>query len=638
MASFKAKQVPQSMFVVYLFWGISASILYADQEYDLYYALMCVAAILFGFIAASFESESTRRVIKQSLLPQELGEIRSSLGPVPVHVGLPDLTHEIDFNQLAFHYPLGYESETHTALATYRKNFSISHPHYVSLFDDLLRLFTASQNIDYPASYAIDASGEEEVVNTSDSHAGRSLLSHSLLVFTLSVLNFASFCEAYAPEKPKRAQHPTYKPDPIDPLPGLLGLAHDVGKFLTFTLHKADDGKLLAKRLFPRHDAYGPQVLARLPSFWDSGIRREDRQIIENVLACYHHPKDAPFVPATATAGEKDRSDRETALLQFLIASDKLAGAIEGGQTYQQAVAAADVSSPESVAADQDNWVDLFLRFLATNHCINVTSGKSLAFKTEEEGKSLLVVDETLFINHFCEYIKQPELSLLKAGKDPHPVTSNLLMKLEELDVVYRPDTKSTHGRSAELNIFKVMLLDKDDKPFAEISRAFTLDLTSWGGAARLKDLPNTPVKIIFGKCRFGARGARKDFVSDAINEAVTGERTTSEPLSIFQLPSRPASPKKVTKKSTISARNPEALQSGLALAIRSNKIPVEKEITVDNLSFFVLVGQDDWFIQNGYPIEVIQEPLFMLQAGIREIKPSKTVPDKHVITIQKIP
>ena len=466
MASFKAKQVPQSMLVVYLFWGITAAILYADQDYDLYYALACGSIILFGLIAASIDSESARQRIKQKLMPDTLGGMRSSLGPVPVHVPAPALARQINLSQLQRHYPSGYEDKTHTAIEEYRQAFTASHPHYVALFDDLLRLFTAPENIDYPASYAIDASGESETENTSDSHAGRSLLSHSLLVFTLSILNFSAFCSNYTPEKPKRAQNPNYKPDLLDPLAGLLGLAHDVGKFLTFQLYRDAQGNVLAKRQFARHDTYGSQVMARLTSFWHTGIPNDERQIIENILACYHHPKDLPFVPATPTSGEKDRSDRETALLQFLIASDKLAGAIEGGQTYQEAVATIESPDVAPDVVDKDNWVDLFILFLAANQCINLPSGKSLAFKTEEEGRSLLVVDETLFINSFCDYIKQPELALLKSGKDPHPVTSNLLVKLDELDVVYRPDTKSTHGRSAELNIFKVILLDKADKPF----------------------------------------------------------------------------------------------------------------------------------------------------------------------------
>ena len=639
MASFKAKQVPQSAFVVYLFWGITASILYADTDFDLYYAFACLVTIAFGLAAASVDSESKRGRRKKVLSPSELRGIKSTLGPVPVHQSLPPINHEVTSGLLKPYYPPNFEDKTPVSLNAYLAMFGQSHPHYAALFDEILGLLTTPEHLLFSASYDIDATTDVEIANTSRSHGNRSLLTHSLLVFTLSMLNFESYCQKYAPEKPKRANKPDYKPDPKDPLVGILGLAHDLGKLLTFKLFKDETGKLIVKRIFRHHDAYGSQVMARLPGFWHPDISAADRDIIQNILACYHHPKDLPYTPATMTAPERDRNDREVALLRFLIESDKLAGALEAGMAYNDAVDQVALVAPEQEDVDKGNWVDLLVMFLATNKCINLLTGKSLAFKTQIDDRVLLIFDEAAFIAAFCDFIKQPAMAQLKTGNNPHPVTSNLLVKLDALDVVYRPDTKSTSGRSPELNIFKISLLDQAGTQFAAVARTFTLDITNWAALERLKEISDSHVKIVFESCRFGVRGARKDLTTDAINEEVTGEHSDNSPPSIFDMGKRQSNKSVATKQRNQKQQTTPAalkLRRMVAVAITAKTLIVEKEITVDGKPFFVFVGQDTWFTDQGYSIDTLKDPSFMAEAQIIEIKPSKTVPLMHVITISK--
>lgn len=637
MASFKPKQAPLSALVVFLFWGGSTVIFYADKAIDFYFVLAIIIAVVCGFDIAKSRSQGKRLAIKRHLSPHTLSGISSSLGPVPIHLEPLALAKTIDTKTLLEHFPKEYRNQTTKAINSYIDRYSVTHPHYVSLLESILMLLIEKDHIQYTASYDIDASSGEDIENTVRAHGDRKLLTHSLLVFALCFNQYENYCASYKPQKPRRAIDSEYKPDLNDPLPGLLGIAHDIGKLHTFRLVKDPQKGLLVKRVLRNHDVYGARVIAMLDAFWCSDIPDDERSILQNVLSCYHHPQSLPYEPSSEKSPEKNCSDRETALLEYLIKMDHMAGAIEGGMAIADALESSDNLAPTEEVHDSDDWVSLFIRFLAMNNDINLSAGqKSIAFKTELDGRCLLVFDELLFLNSFCHYLKKPNLIDIKVGKEAHPVTSNILNRLDGLEVVYRPDKRQTFGRPAELCIFRASFKNKESdlEPFLVIGSTFTLDITSWDALERVRGMKNINAAVTFHNCKFGNRGQRKDLGVEAVNEEITGETNLEPVINVLDI-KKTASTKK-TKERVPPTISGSVLNSMVRIAVTKGGLRVEKEIEVDGVFYFVLVGQDQWFINLGLMPEKMKDLVFMSEAKILEVKDSKTMPGTSVIVIAK--
>lgn len=641
MAALSPKRVPHSAAIVFSFWGFIFWVYNADKATDPTLALSVSIACLVAGILAKSESIAYRKNTKSGLLKDTVRGVVSSIGPVPFHTPVIPINNALDTKLIRANYPPEFRDSKNDLVAQYFSKYEVSHPHYADLFEAILRLLTAPEHIYMPASYACDGTNGDLWIET-NYHGNRSLLTHSILVYDLMISESESYCEKYSPEKPKHANDINFKPDSNDPLIGILGLAHDIGKLKTFILLE-NNGKYLAKKIKRNHDSEGSRVMSLLPEFWNPNIPPIDRAIIQNVMAFYHHPSDLPIAPPDEnSAQEKYVSDRQTALLWLLVKSDRMAGAIEHGESYDRARRTViDLKIDTDLSSNSHETIlESFIRFLATTHGVNAKGGRSTAFKTSVDDKTLLIFDEKEFINNYADFIGKPEFKTMKtSGNSPHPVISNLLKTLDTQSVVYRVESNSTAGMPAELCLYSIEFFDPNDdgiKPSLILSSAFILDISGYDVLARYKNMPDSHSKPKFGRRRFGARGVdRKSTDDNIVSELFSGsDAEESFGFSIMDLPKRKQGKQKIAIAGTAKIK-PSALAVKLiSQAIQTSALVPIKEFKKDNLKMLVFAGADEWFIKNIGPIESMRDPAFMSACNITEIKPSVKSPDQHIIVV----
>jgi hypothetical protein len=657
MSSFKPKQVPKSALGVFLFWGGSFWLLYADHVFDPVFLLSSLLILFLAGMVACEVAKNSRHQLKTALIGNTINGLSSSLGVVPVHQPPLALVDHFDWNDLKPFYPKGLEDKTQNAIRQFIEETK-EQPHYLQLFESLVRLFLNPERVKYTAGYDFDATGTKELPNDRENNSHRlniSLLTHSLLVFTVAMLEKEQFCLNYVGVREKRMHNPAFKPAKNDPLFAILAFSHDIGKFMTFKLFLDQQGKVVTKRILRHHDIHGSRVISTIPEFWHPAISAEDREILQNILSCYHHPEVLPIQPHSLKKPEKNNSDRESALMEFLIFSDTTTGQIETGSSWDKAVKQKHLSAVETTNGEIDNFPALFIAFLAMNSDINLTNGKSLAFKTTMNGRSLLVFDEDLFIDHFCDYIKKPEYKDLrrKMGrkKDIHPMTSNLLTALDELGVVYRMETKTTSGRPAPWAIYRSSFTRKDeDQAFLTLNSTFIIDITEWEELARLKEKADFHARIDFLSCKFGIAGQRRDFTTSSVLEDITGQKAPDDYVGIGNLSE---AAKKTSKKQKNPTENtiPNDVSSAskgiqvitgekfgmkIRAAIHRGEIPIARETQTENGSTIHVVSQDQWLLKQGVTMEDLFNPAFQKKAGIVEFKLSSKVKGQHVISFTR--
>ena len=605
----------KSTAIVFAFWGFSFSVIYADGLFNYPFIVFACIIVFFGFFLSRESSVDYRRHLKDRLIGKSAKGISSTIGDVPLHNSQLPMAKDLDFKKLATHLPP--ELNDLEFVESYISRYEKSHPHYVSLFKDILKTFMHQNHVVLKATYDVDATGDIEINNPSQfRHGGRGLLSHSLLVCNVILREADSFLADFSNPKQKRAHDIDFRSDPNDPLIGLLGLSHDIGKLMTFKPFLNDKNEIVVKRIKDRHDTQGSIVMALFDSFWNPAIPAEDRCVIQNVMSFYHHPSDMPFL-MMPDGSEKVCSDREFALLHLLIHADTVAGAYEHGKDFKDVIRNDQDVSEE---INPDDIIDNFAMFLASNNDVNLPKNhKNVAFKVVFEEKTLLIFDNKLFINSFADFLKSPHLKDLKRGSSPHPLVSNLLIRLDELGVVYRPKTDLSTNRSADLCIYKCEFFTADEpEPFLKLGETFTLDITNWDLLARLKTIPSSIAIPKFGSNRYGARGVYKKLLNVEIAGTATPDAVHIKDL-------------KVRK----DLDNPDLARIQIKRALSSKKLKEETKTEINGRSCTVLLGQDEWFSENGLSLTRISAlPDFLLKCGIAKITPSKKMPNLHVVAI----
>lgn len=624
-------QILKSGLIVLCFWGFVLSVYNADGYFDIRLMAMELSlGILFASMSI-FASNTFRERRFARLGSHEVHGLVSAMGEVPVHRALVNSDQKINASLYVKSIPPELVDLDPRSL--YASAYSESHPYYVELYEAVLRLLMDSAFTGLPATYCIDKTEQGQAATNKDRHGGRTLLQHSLLVSGLSMKLAADFSAKYRPEKPSRANAPGFTPNPNDPLSGLLGLAHDLGKLITFQRLCENDG-VIAARVMRNHDLMGARTITDLPEFWSPKISFEDRAIIQNILAVYHHPYALPVSPSSddIDGPYKYRSDRERALLVQLVESDLLATQLESGTKLDLSLVGQNTSLEAPIDDAGEDFTSLFFQFLV-GHGLSNNHGKSIGFKAEHDGAHLVVFDQNVFLQSFAEHLGKPHISARAPGNVVHPVLGNILRFLDQFGALYRAMNDSS--RSPETCVYETEVFDEHGACFLTISYSFILDVSTAPEFSFLLNHKNTASRFKFVKCKFGSMGVgspvrtSKEF--SVAQEDLFGTVAEESGMSINDLLAI-ATPN--TKKGKSKKSSYDACRLKFNYAVKSGKIEIHKSFVDGDKTYCILLGQDAWFEASGFPPNKLT-PKDMEGLKIIEVKPSELMPGQHVIVIE---
>lgn len=185
--------------------------------------------------------------------------------------------------------------------------------------------------------------------------------------------------------------------------------------------------------------------------------------------------------------------------------------------------------------------------------------------------------------------------------------------------------------------MYETKVFDVDGDCFLTIGYAFVLNIGESPDFAFLSKAPDTAGSFEFVKCNFGAQGtgkaARVTTEFSMVQEDLFGVRSEGSGVSVLNLVSD-SPPKDRPKRTQKKKMSYVALKSKIEYGIHQKQLSVHKTYAVDGKSYKVFVGQDDWFIANGFPpadlTEVVREELRII-----ELKPSESKVGQHVIAVQ---
>lgn len=280
-----------------------------------------------------------RRWKQKDIAPVNDGVMTYSIGPIqcdridaPKAMKVPD--------KACFALPQAPENSPDRTLLDenwfqdYTQRWQETHPQYVAFACEVAKVLSA--DLRKPA-YCQTREDLDAGKLAPGAHGDASLLGHSMTV--ASVMNAMakdySYTGFYFQRKAKGQEKsflglndPDYVFNSQDPMVGLLGLCHDVGKVLS--IEWVEDAQRYEKTK-PRHGALGSRILAYLDtSFWK--LSQEDIELIQLVLPCYHTPWLMPVLRSNGPKTERAISDRFLALSDLLILADKKASMMELGR------------------------------------------------------------------------------------------------------------------------------------------------------------------------------------------------------------------------------------------------------------------------------------------------------------------
>ena len=636
MAKISPRTIPNSAVFLLVFWGAISSVLFLDLGFNKSALFLVIPAAIIGLFLSQKSSNDYIQSIYKSLEKYEHQGMVSSMGPPPFHAHtLPRVSSFAEALEVfKKHEPPEFSKIKITPdtflgdfINQYIARFEETHPAHVDLFKAILSTYADKKLICFPAGI--------------DFHADRSLFKHCLLVSGLCYIESLSWDKNYKPSHLVEQKNKDFVFDVNDPLVPIIGLAHDIGKIECF---EWSAGKVVA--ISGNHDLAGARLIANFPEYWDERISSEDRLILQNVLAYYHHQSEIPvekFLSENGKGVARVTSDRQHALLELLIHCDKTAGSLELGKTYQESVEIAEDAFMQAQEGNLENLIDQVISYLAEHAGVNVRGDRrSVAFKyTDPITKNdLLIVDEAEFLKDFGAHAKvlaQAEKST--TVKEINSVTKHCLKALDEEGVLYRPPNDSMKDRLYENCLYRVNFKDPEkeaDVAFS-IKACFIIDFTSWSPLAKLQSKENSHSIPSIENCFFGVIGGKKQRNSvedDIAKEALTGAmvKPIGEDVNAFLTFDRET--KGFISKGHKGASNkPEDIRRRLSDAIVSEKI----KITAEEEGGYVVIGQDSQFSKIGINLEEIRKAHNLLKKlGIIQIKDSVQKPGQHAVILDK--
>lgn len=635
MTAFSPSRAPTVVLGLSLFWGGVLAAFFWTTGFNFRFLVPWLGAILVGAWVAQARSDDVRRnalaklrysprampVAHRDAFRNEERGVISSLGPVPFHEQPLDRLVGYTFEDLQAHCPpeLARGELLERLLGPHLgQGARERHPSHLAVFDALACVMLHPNNLPTPAGI--------------DMHGGRSLLTHTMLVFALMAQRASSY--VYMPGYGRAAIDINFKIDPLDPLIPIVAMAHDLGKIRKMSMPAGESRPIL----LPGHDSQAARDLAQIAELWAPGIDREDRRIVLTLLAYYGHVADLPVRKMKAGERPVVTSDRLHALVGLLAECDRLAGAIELGSPYQfeAPAAAVEIQAPVEEVVEPVNLFHSLAKYFVMVMPVNARSPeRSVGFKRKDPqfsgDRDVVIIDELEFVKSFAAFLGKPELNV-REGKSS-PLTKRVLELLDERGFLFRIDEgPEAPRRPATSCLYKIAFRNSgappDAAPALVLSSAFLVDVTDWPNMAKLQGYPNCQSVPSFAGFRLGRQpGSVRRSAHDLIaTESLGAPLTEAEQVVGIDVErlvktkrSRPPSPAKQVQK--------------IGRALLSKVI----EVAASDETSLAVVGAESFFEGIGIKIEACEEaPEPLASVGILQIKKSVRNPDVHVIRLSR--
>ena len=636
MTVFSPARVPAVVFGLCLFWGGVLAAFFWTTGFNFLFLLPWIAAILVGAWVAQVRSDEVRKAALSKLrysrqaLPVSHSEafrneawgVVSSLGPVPLHQLPLQRLQSYTFDDLKAHCPVELQQGDlferligpHLGQTARQR-----HGQHLAVFDALACVMLHPHCLPTPAGV--------------DMHGGRSLLTHTLLVFALMAQRVYSYI--YMPGHGRLAIDINFKLDPLDPLIPIVAMTHDLGKIRKMVCPEGS-GRLI---LLPGHDSQAARDMAQVLELWAPEIDPEDRRIVLTLLAYYGRVADMPVRKMKAGERPVVTSDRMHALVGLLAECDRLASAIELGAAYQFDAPAVtiEVQAPVEEVVEPVNLFHSLAKFFVMAMPVNARSPvRSVGFKRKDpdfsKNRDVVIIDELEFVKAFASFLGKPELSA-REGKSS-ALTKLVLELLDERGFLFRFDEGSGVAlRPATSCLYKIAFRNADAPPDAEptllLSSAFLVDVTEWPNMAKLQGYPNCLSVPSFAGFRLGRqpgavrRSAHDVIAAQSLGSVENGAGAEAVGVDVTRL---------VTSKRSKPANPARQIQKiGRALFAKTIGVAASDEAAL------AVVGADTFFEGIGIKIEAYERlPEALQQVGILQIKKSVRNPDAHVVHLSR--
>ncbi|MFD1709774.1 HD domain-containing protein [Ottowia sp. GY511] len=453
----RPKEVARAAVIVFGFWWIVLLIAGGQRYASLAGILHGVGAWAFGIaigcVVALFWHWLDRQEQIEALVPDSWNGAAATIGKVPIHrARLAAAEAMPTVEELAPHMPPEVVAAGDTGfLHEWIQNTRTRSPGHAALLEEIVRTLWHERVRAWPATHADDPL---------HNHGGRTLLTHSLLVCWLMLRECVAY--SYVPARAPSGyqmiylRDANYSFDRADPLIAVLGLGHDLGKIECYVW--VGDALVDCTK---DHDLVGARIMARMEGYWHDDISAADIDVMQAVLAHYHHPS---AVPMAADGGVL--SDRLHALLELLIKCDRMAGAMENGRT--RAALREDARADEAFVESNDRsqlhnaLVEVLTRVGRVNSQEQRTN-VGVKFHLPHFRKTVVALKEDAFIQQIAEVAGLQDLHALPvSGVNPvNALTRQVLIWMGENGLLFTDHEPM--GRAPESSLYKVSFYKPKD-------------------------------------------------------------------------------------------------------------------------------------------------------------------------------
>jgi hypothetical protein len=391
-------RIPKVVLGLTLFWGFMGSVFFWDKGFYLPALLIVPSVLLAAQVAEQRSNEYREDILKKLRYNKQLNlpitdfkafssvekGVVSSLGPVPFQAPLFHSSQDFAVELLHPHYVSALKTQgvPDDFIEKYLQDENVK-AGYKQLFIEVCKVFLSDKHILLPAGFK-------------GRHGSTSLISHSLVVCHMAALEARDY--TYDPGSAFVKLDESYQLDPADPLIPILGMAHDLGKILTF---KRDETGVI-QGYTAYHTNMGSRMIVQLPSYWSPDLTNEDRRIIQTIITHYHTPSRTPAESIRKNGQilwqKKVSSDRLHALMQILIKADNASSFVAAGRTYKDAVLITSSVEQELGRGEMHHLHRALAAFWASDVF------KSLALACSLDGITLIAVGSKPFSAAFTDF------------------------------------------------------------------------------------------------------------------------------------------------------------------------------------------------------------------------------------------
>lgn len=401
---------------VFGIWWIATA--YLSLSYDWASMVQTATVVAFGLILGVVAALVSIAVIRSGyrtvVAPTELRGLRCSIGEVPMPMPPPERAEALPALS-----PLTMPDIPADFVDNWLDEYAAEYPKHAALFKALLLVLNNLPNL--PATHVPGG------------HGGRTLLQHSML--TAWIMTEVSKTWEYDGLRDRNGKkilvplrNPNYKFRPHDPMVGIIGLAHDIGKIESYTYN--DRGEVVGIR--SEHDLTGSRMIARMQETWD--IPADDRDAMLLAIAHYHHPVELPMAPDQRRMVARD--DRTIALMELLIRADFTVTRVENSGEMPTDEEYRSLDSVRSVSPEQ-----LYEEFIALIHEAHRINSGNIKYSVGQispapDGKGgLLYLHEESLRTHMMRRLDLQSTEHLGNGR--YQITVDLLNVLKARGLLY---------------------------------------------------------------------------------------------------------------------------------------------------------------------------------------------------------